>query len=119
MRVGNFTRMTRFRRQLVFSPAKNRSLSRCCRTAPRRRIKVNRGIRDRALTRDWFDARSASLSEQLSETIAAVRLLVPRRKTLSGQRSAAIAAREAFPVPRLVLVRHTAASDYLCQANGY
>jgi len=64
-------------------------------------------------SRDWFDARSAPLGEQLSETIATERFLVPRSETLSGQRSAAMAAREAFPVPRFVFVRHATASDYL------
>jgi len=32
---------------------------------------------------------------------------------LSGQRSVAVAAREAFPVPRFVFVRHAATGDYL------
>lgn len=64
-------------------------------------------------SRDRFGARSAPLGEQLSETIAAERLLISGRETLSGQRSVAIAAREAFPVPRFVFVRHTATVDYL------
>lgn len=67
----------------------------------------------RSLTGDRLDARSAPLGEQFAKALAAVRLLVPGSETLSRQRSAAIAARETFPVPRFVLVRYATAGDYL------
>lgn len=78
----------------------------------------NARARGLLLTGDRFDARSAPLGEQLSETIAAVRLLIPGRKTLSGQRSVAIAARKAFPVPRFVFICHATASDYLLHKHN-
>lgn len=62
---------------------------------------------------DWSAASRASLGEQLAETLGAVRLVVARREALAGQRRVAVGAREAFAMPRLVLVCHTAARDDL------
>lgn len=72
--------------------------------------------RDEASAADACDrlgARGAALREQLPEALGAVRLLVPRGEPLSGERGVAVGAREALAMPRLVLVRHTALSDYL------
>lgn len=72
--------------------------------------------RDESSTADSsnrFDAGSTPLGEQLSETIATVRFFISRRETLSGQRSAAVAACETFPVPWFIFVRYATASNYL------
>lgn len=66
----------------------------------------------------WFYTRSASFGEQLSETISAERLFVSGRETLSGQRRAAMAAREAFSVPGFIFVCHATASDNLSYKNN-
>jgi len=62
---------------------------------------------------DWLDAGGAALGEQLAEAICAVGLLVARGEPLAGQRGVAVSAREALPVPGLVLVRHAARRDDL------
>lgn len=67
----------------------------------------------RNLTSDRLSARRAPLREQFAEAFSAVGLLVPRREPLAGQRRAAVGAREALAVPRLVLVRHAALRDDL------
>lgn len=65
------------------------------------------------LTSDRFRAGGASLGEQLAEAVGAVRLVVARRESLASQGIVAVTAGEAVSVPRLVLVRHPAASDDL------
>jgi len=67
----------------------------------------------RRLTGDWLAAGRASLGEEFPEALCAVRLLVAGREALSSQRSAAVRAREALTMPRLVLVGHATRSDDL------
>lgn len=62
---------------------------------------------------DWFGTSGASLGEKFAEAIGAVRFVIARRKSLACQRIIAIAASEAISVPRLVLICHPTAGDYL------
>lgn len=62
---------------------------------------------------DRLGAGRAPLSEELSEALGAVGLLVTRCEALARQRRVAVGAREALAVPRLVLVRHAALRDDL------
>lgn len=71
-----------------------------------------------ALTGDWFRARCASLGEQFSETFGTVWLLVAAGETLSSQRGRAVCASEAFTMPWLILVSHTASGDDLIARNS-
>lgn len=65
------------------------------------------------LTCNWFYTWSASFGEQLSETISTVWFFVSGRETLSSQRRAAMATREAFPVPRFVFICNATTSNNL------
>lgn len=62
---------------------------------------------------DRLATAGASLGEQLAEAVSAVGLLVAGGEPLPGQREAAVGAGEALAVPRLVLVGHPSARDYL------
>lgn len=62
---------------------------------------------------DRFAAGEAAFGEQLSKTFRAVGLVVAAGETGPGQARLAMRAGEAFPVPRLVLVRHAATSNDL------
>lgn len=63
--------------------------------------------------RDGLAAREAPLREQLPEAVRAVRLVVAAGEARARQAALAVRAREALPVPRLVLVRHSSACDHL------
>lgn len=69
------------------------------------------------LTSDGLDARRATLGEEFSEALCAVRLLVARREALPGQRRVTVGAREALTVPWLVLVGHASLRDDLERDN--
>lgn len=64
-------------------------------------------------TSDRLGARRAPLSEELSEAFSAVRLLVAGSEPLSGQRSVAVGASKALPMPRLILVCYATLRDDL------
>ena len=64
-------------------------------------------------TGDRLGAWSASLGEQLSETVGAIGFVVAGGETLPGQWSSAMCAGEALTMPWLVLVCHAASSDDL------
>jgi hypothetical protein len=68
-------------------------------------------------TGDWLDAGIATLGEQLAVAVGAVGLLVLRGEPLAGQARVAVGAAEALPMPRLVLVRHTACRYHLQSAD--
>lgn len=57
---------------------------------------------------DGLSAGCAPLSEELSEAVSAVGLVIPGGEALAGQRSVTVSAGEAFPMPGLTLVGHTA-----------
>lgn len=64
-------------------------------------------------TCNGLGAGGAPLGEELAEAISTVGLLVAGREALPCQRRVAVGAREAFAVPRLVLVGHAATRDNL------
>lgn len=66
-----------------------------------------------ALTGDGLLAGGALLGEVSAEALLAQRLLVLRREARAGQHRAALRAREALLVPRLVLICHAARHDDL------
>lgn len=62
---------------------------------------------------DGLVAGKAPLGEQLAEAFGAVGLLVAGGEALAGQALGAVGAREALPMPGLVLVGDASASDHL------
>lgn len=92
-------------------PAKRSNASLICHV-PRDERRDCRSVSS-LLTSNRFRAGGASLGEQLAEAVGAVRLVVARGESLASQGIVAVAAGEAVSVPRLVLVRHAAASDDL------
>lgn len=64
-------------------------------------------------TGDWFGTSGASLGEKFAKAIGAIWFVIARRKSLACQRIIAVAASEAISVPRLVLICHSTAGDYL------
>lgn len=66
-----------------------------------------------SLTSDWFGASGATLSEQFSEAIGAVRLLIATSKALSGQRNLTVSTCETLAMPWVVLVGDATGCDNL------
>lgn len=66
----------------------------------------------------WLHTSCAALGKQLSEALSAVGFLIATSEALTGQRHVAVGAREALPVPRLILVSHATRSDDLVALNA-
>jgi len=66
----------------------------------------------RAQTSDRTGAAAALLSEEVSEAVGTVRLLLPRRELFSSQLTVAARTREALAVPWRVLVRDASLVDH-------
>jgi hypothetical protein len=62
---------------------------------------------------DWFSARSASFSEQFSEAVSAVGLIVARSELLANQIGLTLGAAETVTMVRLVSVQHSSCHNRL------
>lgn len=70
-------------------------------------------VGNRDETSDGLDTGRTPFRKKFAVTIGTVRLFVLRREPLASQRNVAVGTAKAFPVPRLVLVGHTASAYHL------
>jgi len=64
-------------------------------------------------TCDWPGAGVTSFGKEFTEAFGAERFVVPGGESLTGQAHSAMGAREALPMPRLVLVSHPTTRNHL------